>query len=113
MSAESAGRPEIKDLTVTAEADLVDTVPMATIDHPDREFLPKRISVRYWPTPEGWRIWTVYILGHAILKSGEVGKRERCAYYSASLGGHRDDTDAAPDWAREFAAANCPLDGAR
>lgn len=103
--------PPIKDLTVTAEANLVDTVPMVTTDHHDREFLPEKISVRYWPTPEGWRVWTVYIGGHAILKSGEIGKHLRCAYYSASLGGHRDDTGAAPGWAREFADQHRPVGG--
>lgn len=98
--------PLVKDLTVTAEAELVDIAPMATEDKPDRHFRPEKISVKYWPTPDGWRVWTLYIVGHAVLKSGELGKSERSAYYSA-----RHGLADAPDWAREFAAANCPGGG--
>lgn len=97
----------IKDLTITAEAKLVDSVPMAADERPGREFLPELIQVKYWPTPEGWRIWSIYIWGHAILKSGEVGKRERCAYWNARAASY------APSWALDFADANFPRRGAR
>jgi hypothetical protein len=93
----------IKDLTITARAQLLDTVPMATTDRPDREFLPEEISVKYWPTPDGWRVWSLIVRGHAVLKSGEIGKSERHAFYGGRLG-----TDDAPHWAREFAAAHTP-----
>lgn len=95
--------PLVKDLTVTAEAKLLDTVPIGETDHHDRQFLPEKISVKYWPTPDGWRVWSLLIVGHAVLKSGELGKSERCAYYIA-----RHGLADAPDWAREFAAAHCP-----
>lgn len=95
--------PTIDDLTITAKAALVDAEPMADNDHPDRLFLPKKIVARYWPTPEGWRLWSLYISGPAVLKSGQIGKSERCAYYSARIG-----TSAAPDWAQEFATAHVP-----
>lgn len=98
--------PLIKDLTVTAEAKLVDAVQLADGDHPDREFVAEKIVVKYWPTPDGWRVWSLYICGHAVLKSGELGKSQRCAFY-----GPRDGLADAPDWAREFAAAHTPGGG--
>lgn len=93
----------IKDLTVTAEAMLVDTVPMPSHDRPDREFLPAKIAVKYWPTPDGWRVWSIYINGPSVLKNGELGKSERCAYWSARLG-----IAGAPAWVQEFVAQHWP-----
>lgn len=95
--------PIVEDLTVTAKARLLDTVPMPTDDRPDRQFLPEKISVKYWPTPEGWRVWCVWIEGHAVLKNGEIGKSTRGAFY-----GLRSGLGDAPDWAQEFAAAHAP-----
>lgn len=95
--------PSIKHLTVTAEALLLDTEPMPSDDGPGRQFLPLKIAVTYWPTPDGWRVWSIYINGRAVLKSGELGKSERCAYWSARTG-----TTSAPDWVQAFAAAHCP-----
>lgn len=98
----------IKDLTITAEAKLVDTEPMATTDRADREFLPEKISVKYWPTPEGWRIWSIHLEGHAVLTSGELGKSTRYAFY-----GLRAGIDDAPGWVLEFADQNWPGGGGR
>jgi len=93
----------IKDLVVTVEAGLLGATPMATTDHPERQFLPEKISVRYWPTPEGWSVWSVWIEGHAMLVSGELGKSMRCAFYS-----QRGIIDTPPDWVRNFVVAHIP-----
>lgn len=100
--------PLVKDLTVEAEAKLLGTVPTADSDHPDREFLAEKISARYWPTPEGWRLRSVWIEGRAVLKSGEIGKSRRCAYYGDSLGGRLGNLADAPAWAQAFAAEHTP-----
>lgn len=102
--------PLVKDLTVTAEAELVDIAPMATEDKPDRHFRPEKIAVKYWPTPEGWSVWSIYISGRALLKSGSLGKRDSASYYTSSKYAY-NPIGGAPDWAREFAAAHCPRGG--
>lgn len=93
----------IKDLTITAEAKLVDTEPMPSTDRADREFLPEKIAVKYWPTADGWRIWSIWIEGHAVLMSGELGKSTRGAFY-----GLRSGIDEAPGWVLEFADKHMP-----
>jgi len=104
---ESIG-PVFKNVAMSAEAKLVDTVPMATEDYPDREFLPERILVHYHPSPAGWQLSSVYITGHAVLKSGELGKSRRSAYFRVALGGRVDNLGDCPVWAREFANLHCP-----
>lgn len=105
--------PVFKDLTVTAEAKLIDTVAMANESQPDRQFLPEKISVHYWPGPDGWQLSSVLIVGRTVLKSGKIGKNRRCAYYASGLGGRPGDLHKCPAWAREFADLHCPEDGAR
>ena len=102
-----------ENVTASAKANLVDTVPMATDSRPDREFLPEKIAVDYRPAPDGWTLSSIWIEGHAVLKSGEIGKSRRGAYYAEGLGGRPGNLYKCPAWAREFADAHCPTDGAR
>lgn len=88
------------EATCTAYADVTGADPIGT--EPGRTFTPGRITVHYnWRThllSEGWSYGNIEISGRWLNSDGP-GSGSGMVIVSASR---------APEWAREFAAANLP-----